>query len=400
MIHIAPNNQRAWHMAAIIAVVLLYGGASARAQSGLSGPEWLREGNRLLAEGSPEKALGAYDQAALLLPDSAEVSYNRGIALYELQRYEEAETALQNALRPGAAALEAAVKYNLGRTAQARALASGGDADASLQQTERAIRFYEDALELRPDDADAKRNLEQARRFHAFLKKLMEYLKEQTPPQKENQPDPTSQPEVGDDKEESGEKSPNEAPTPDAGEQSQEPQDGGEPTDSESDSAEAGEGADPQDGQNGSDTSPPEGQPVEEDAPSEQQPSGEKPGESERPGADGSSISQDAGAKDDRTDSEKGDDLLEERDASDDESEKDQRSATSAPETETMQWPATTQPITSQPAETPEQRMQRLSMEQALRLLQEARDKEAKRREALREAKLRRQGRTPVAKDW
>ena len=186
MIHIAPNNQRAWHMAAIIAVVLLYGGASARAQSGLSGPEWLREGNRLLAEGSPEKALGAYDQAALLLPDSAEVSYNRGIALYELQRYEEAETALQNALRPGAAALEAAVKYNLGRTAQARALASGGDADASLQQTERAIRFYEDALELRPDDADAKRNLEQARRFHAFLKKLMEYLKEQTPPQKEN----------------------------------------------------------------------------------------------------------------------------------------------------------------------------------------------------------------------
>ncbi|MFQ5429986.1 MAG: tetratricopeptide repeat protein [Phycisphaerae bacterium] len=87
-----------------------------------SGAEWIRQGNAHLAAGAYAKALAAFDKAREVLPDSAEAAYDRGIALFRLGRFDEAETAFQDALASAKPALEAAAKYNLGRSAHQAAI--------------------------------------------------------------------------------------------------------------------------------------------------------------------------------------------------------------------------------------------------------------------------------------
>ena len=94
-------------------------------------------------------------------PEAAEVAYNRGIALYNLGEFDKAETALQDALRPDDPELEAKAKYNLGRCAQANGLEiaakmqNPGEGETALNDLARAIRFYDEALKLMPEDRAA-----------------------------------------------------------------------------------------------------------------------------------------------------------------------------------------------------------------------------------------------------
>jgi len=400
--HGERNRAVVYRWLVIVALVLAVGVRAARADDrNLSGPEWVREGNRLLAADEPEKALEAYDQAATLLPESAAVSYNRGIALYRLQRFDEAETALQNALRPNANALEADVKYNLGRAAQARALSSRGDAEASLKHTQRAIQFYQDALDLRPDDPDAKRNLEQAEQFQQFLKKLIEMLKQQQEQQPNDQQSPTSQPDKQQEQQDSSQQQSGEGENSEqsTGSQSEESQDqksgeSGEQKDSgdESQQSQSSEESEQQDkaGKSDSEQKRQDQASTNADEDSQDRQNAENP--------------QNAGdtepSKDERSQRQQGEDQLKDAESTQPATESEQGDA-GADETESMALQeAASQPATSRPAETPEERMKRLSIEQALRLLQEARDKEAQRRQALREAQRRRQGRATVDKDW
>lgn len=170
-----------------------------------SAAKLVTEGNKLLAGGNYAEALAAYDRAAELLPDSPEVAYNRGVALYRMEAYAQAEPALQNALRPGNPELEANAKYNLGRCAHAAALKQQENPEAAINDLSRAIRFYQDALQIAPEDPDASKNLGLAARLKTFLERRLEQQEQQQPSsQPTSQPDqqptsqPTSQPQQGD----------------------------------------------------------------------------------------------------------------------------------------------------------------------------------------------------------
>jgi Ca-activated chloride channel homolog len=180
------------------ALVALFGAPAARADDAArSGAELVKEGNKLLAEFRYADALAAYDKAAAQLPDSAAVAYNRGLALYRLGEYDQAEPAFQDALKTAPTELEAKAKYNLGRCAHESALAKKDKLDAAINDLGRAIRFYQDALQLDPNDQDARKNKELAERLRAFLeKKLEQQKKEQPTSQPSSQPSsqPTSQP--------------------------------------------------------------------------------------------------------------------------------------------------------------------------------------------------------------
>ena len=159
----------------------------------------IKEGNRLLDEGKYGEALAAYDKARELLPDLPEVAYNRGIALYRFGRYADAEKTFQDALRHTTPELEAKAKYNLGRCSHASAIQSKDKAETAINDLTKAIGFYNDALQIMPNDNEAKENKELAEGLRDYLKKVLEQQQEekkQSSSQPSSQPDdePTSQP--------------------------------------------------------------------------------------------------------------------------------------------------------------------------------------------------------------
>lgn len=125
------------------------------------------EGNRLYRAGQFRLAAEAYARRYAEGDSSVVVRYNLGTALLRLQRWDEA--------RPH---LEAAIEAQKQPKLRQRALYNAGNADLEpvfrhkvtddARRTEmlrRAITRYKDALLARPNDADAKWNLELALRL-------------------------------------------------------------------------------------------------------------------------------------------------------------------------------------------------------------------------------------------
>lgn len=124
----------------------------------------------------------AREYAALLgeSPASARLRYNLGTSLLMLRRYEAAREHLQAASRaPGAPGARPHAYYNLGNADLFPAFAGSAEAERRARLL-RAIVAYKRALLLNPDDADAKWNLELARR-----------LLDQTPQAPEPRPQPS-----------------------------------------------------------------------------------------------------------------------------------------------------------------------------------------------------------------
>ncbi|MFQ5501743.1 MAG: tetratricopeptide repeat protein [Phycisphaerae bacterium] len=334
-----------------VCTLLLLTAATHAEEKPRSGPALIKEGNRHLAEGRYNEALAAYDAAGDALPESAEVAYNRGIALYKLDRFKDAETAFQDALKPNKPELEAKAKYNLGRSAHAAAMKQSDDLERAINDLTRAIGFYKDALQLRPEDADAKHNAALARRLREYLTKVLAQQKEQ------QKKEPTTQP---GDKQEGDESEKGEDSQQGDKQESNQDQKEGEQQGENQESSE-GEQQDEQDqqGEEKGEQSPDEQPPTSQ--PSEQQEASSQPAEQQ-------------------------------------------------PTTQTTTQPSeqpTTQPTpqpTSRPDDAPKEDLKsamiRISKEQAMRMLQEARDAERKRREKRRAEMLRRRGRIPVDKDW
>ncbi len=339
--------QTAW-LATVCTILLFTAGAQAE-EKPRGGPAWIKEGNRHLAEGRYDEALAAYDAAGDALPESAEVAYNRGIALYKLDRFKDAETAFQDALKPGNPELEAKAKYNLGRSAHAAAMKQSDDLERAINDLTHAIGFYKDALQLRPEDADARHNAESAQRFRDYLTKVLAQQKEQ------QKKEPTSQP--GDKKEGDESEKGEDSQQGDKQEPGKDEQDGEQQGENQESSE--GEQQDEQDQEGEGEQSPDEQPPTSQ--PSEQQEASSQPTE-----------------------------------------QQPTTQATTQPSEEPTTQ--TTPQPTSRPDDASREDMKaamiRISKEQAMRMLQEARDAERKRREKRRAEMLRRRGRIPVDKDW
>lgn len=156
--------------------------------------ELIEQGNQHFEAGRYTEALEAYDQVGDE-PDellAAELLHNRAAAHFKLGELDEARDLWVRAAGLRDETFEAAARYNLGNCDYAAALraAEQQDAQGSLEQLDRAIAQYRDALKLDPQLARARANLELA----AQLKKQIEEMSEQQPQsQPSTQPDQQEQ---------------------------------------------------------------------------------------------------------------------------------------------------------------------------------------------------------------
>jgi Ca-activated chloride channel family protein len=146
--------------------------------------ELVADANKLLKTGEFQKALDAYKSAEVTLPEAPELAYNQGVAYYKLKDYSKAREHLQKALATRDLALEARAKYNLGNCAYAEALQKLSDLQAAIDGLRQAINHYRDALEVNPQDDDARANIEMAQ---LLIKDLLDKQKQQQEQQKQDQ---------------------------------------------------------------------------------------------------------------------------------------------------------------------------------------------------------------------
>lgn len=127
------------------------------------------KGNEALSTGDFKTALEQYHVAETDIPNSPELNYNMGLALYDQGSYEEATDRFNKALESQSSGLTASAYYGLGNT------------KFKSQDYAGAVENYKKSLELNPEDMDAKYNLELARKM------LKENAKKQNQDQQQQQ---------------------------------------------------------------------------------------------------------------------------------------------------------------------------------------------------------------------
>lgn len=146
----------------VLTVMLVYPAHPAFADAG-------REGLRAYRSGNYEKALKLLIDAQLENPDQPEILYNIGNAYYKTGNYKAAIDHYGQVVKSENEALKEKAYYNL------------GNSNYRLGKYENAIKDYQAALKLKPDDVDAKENLE-------FVKKIIEQKKNQPGDNKDGEP--------------------------------------------------------------------------------------------------------------------------------------------------------------------------------------------------------------------
>src|SRR5262249_10238264 len=135
----------------------------------------MRQGLSLEKQGKYDEAIKTFQQAQVLEPDNIGIHYDLGRALYEKKQFAESVDQFQLGLLSRNPALRARSLYNTG---------NGQFRQNRLQE---AITFYSQSLLVRPDDLNAKQNLE-------YCWKMLEHAKQQPdssgkqPPQNQKQP--------------------------------------------------------------------------------------------------------------------------------------------------------------------------------------------------------------------
>jgi Ca-activated chloride channel family protein len=128
----------------------------------------VKKGNEHFQNKRYQSALEAYRKVQVKNPDSPEVLYDLGTALYKV-----------DSLQESAQDLEAASKKAQDPLLKARALYNNGNVQYRLGNFEEAIDSYKQALTLDPSDKDAKYNLE-------FLQKKKKQMDKKNEEQKKD----------------------------------------------------------------------------------------------------------------------------------------------------------------------------------------------------------------------
>jgi Ca-activated chloride channel family protein len=155
------------------------------------------KGNTLYLEGENDPAISEYQKAQAKLPEAPQLHYDIGNVLYRQENWSGAAEAYEHALGAADPDLSARAAYNL------------GNALFHDEKYDDAVKAYTRALKGKPQDGDAKHNLELALR-------ALELQEQQQQQQQQQQKDPEQQkqdqkPESGgegDDKKPKDDKSP------------------------------------------------------------------------------------------------------------------------------------------------------------------------------------------------
>ena len=138
----------------LVAVLLTAGTVSAQRMPERSA---VRRGNRQFNKGHYEASIDRYVQALTHAPGSFEATYDLGNALYEAERYDQAEQTL----------VQAAADTLRTESERAEAFYNLGNAQFRQQKYREALESYKQSLRLNPADREAKYN-------YAYTKKLLE----------------------------------------------------------------------------------------------------------------------------------------------------------------------------------------------------------------------------------
>ncbi len=162
----------------------------------ISAHQLVEEANEAFSRDDFKAALEGYKQAEVLKPESPILAFNAAVAHYKLREFDQARELLKQALRTRDIQLEAKAKYNLGNVAYSQALGKLGAPGEAVELLREAIQHYRGALELDPDDTDARANAQAAQ---LLIKDLLDKLKKQqergkSQPQSQPASQPTSQP--------------------------------------------------------------------------------------------------------------------------------------------------------------------------------------------------------------
>ncbi len=146
----------------------------------------VEEGNRLYRKGKYNEANQSYEKAAVDIPESPEIYFNKGNAYLAQGDMEKArELFRQAAQKATEVKLEARAKYNLGNlTFQEAVKYQDDDLQKALSKLEESALFYREVLDMDPSDEDSKYNIEVAR---LFMKDILDKLKKQQEEQKAQQ---------------------------------------------------------------------------------------------------------------------------------------------------------------------------------------------------------------------
>lgn len=119
----------------------------------------VKKGNEEYAAEKYDDARVSYQDALVDSPNSPEVNYNIGNVLYKNGNYKEAEEKFLNALQSSDPDLLADAHYNIGNCKF-----KTGFQEGDIKTVEESIMHYKEVLLKRPNDEDAKYNIEYIRR--------------------------------------------------------------------------------------------------------------------------------------------------------------------------------------------------------------------------------------------
>ena len=139
-------NRISFYLCSILLFMCLVGWIASWKQS-------IRTGNDAYGKQEYYAAVDAYQTAVSEKPENPITYHNLGTAYYKIGNFRKASTAFQTSLIKGDIHNSADVYYNL------------GNAQFQLRDYTAAIKSYENALGLNPQDADTKHNLALARQL-------------------------------------------------------------------------------------------------------------------------------------------------------------------------------------------------------------------------------------------
>lgn len=151
----------------------------------------ISEGNAQVEAGDYEPALERYETALEMEPASSAALYNKGVALYRLERFgEAAEAFAQAAAETDDPALAARSRYNRGNSLYQQAgVEAQQDPQKALDQFGECAAQYRNALQTDASLIKAGENLELARRRIQALRELLEQQQQKQQDQQQQQND-------------------------------------------------------------------------------------------------------------------------------------------------------------------------------------------------------------------
>ena len=385
--------------AAAAALILLPGIANAQSPTSTNQTvaAKINAANDLVRQNEHSQAIEAFNAIEATKPsDSDALNYNLAVAHYGNSDFDAALTLLAESAKSSNDRIAADSRYNIGNCHFAKSLPLAQQPEASIEELELAVEHYRSAIRLDRQHADARENLERAKKLIEQLKQNQQSDQQQSPPEEDQQEQGDEQKQK-DEQQQDNEQS-DESDQKDEPEESEQSKENQDQSGSEEKSSEESDSQSDEEGSSGEDQSQKE-QTQNEQSESKQSSDGEA--QSEQPSQDQSSDpteqSQDAQQQQNNG---QPDEDAEQDDAT---SEEDGKAAPEGEVTAANESQSEDTKDANEAASlsTPQQNVDdngMMSRQEALKLLQAVRDRDMIRR--LRQQQRQRSRRVQVEKDW